>query len=301
MIPDAALDADIKNKIDNDSLTVYNYDRDLLERDKTIEMIVDQYERRMADLKRENEANQSRIDEMMTKSLKFEARSHLLKAQNNENLDKLNLEIMQVLQEANECTIKLANLAEIEQDDVKKSILNEITEEIKVFNGKTGNEKFVWADQLREIMCVTFEKWALDLNRIIKLEMQIENLKERHKVTMEQVVINREEDNKKWEGKMSEMRDKLTKLTKMIENEREIYRKNVERLETQNSQMSKENNKGVNIGFLKNVLLSYLTTTESSVKEKMLPVIYTMLNFNDDDIAKVSEVEKKKGFGGWFE
>lgn len=54
---------------------------------------------------------------------------------------------------------------------------------------------------------------------------------------------------------------------------------------------------GANLEYLKNVTISYLTTTEAEAKSKMLNAIGAVLKFDDYEIALISKVagnSKKK-------
>lgn len=104
------------------------------------------------------------------------------------------------------------------------------------------------------------------------------------------------------------MRNSIHELKLKINNlENEKY--NIARQKDQTIEiLNKEINKGVNVNYLKNILLSFITTSDESVnyihlfkiQNKLLPVIFTTLQFNETEMKKVEEFRSKKSIFNIF-
>ena len=57
--------------------------------------------------------------------------------------------------------------------------------------------------------------------------------------------------------------------------------------------LNKQINSGVNLNYLKNIMISFLSSNDKSIQERLLPVIYKSLDFNQNEMKTVQESRNK--------
>jgi hypothetical protein len=74
--------------------------------------------------------------------------------------------------------------------------------------------------------------------------------------------------------------------------EQEIFDLNKQK-DLSNEMLNKQINKEVNLFYLKKIMISFLTTNDESIKDGLLPVIYTGLQFNESEIKQINDYKEK--------
>jgi hypothetical protein len=179
--------------------------------------------------------------------------------------------IIQMLQGSNEILIQLKNSLEVDltDDTLKDDVFKKLKQEIKELN---KNEDWKWLSEIRS----NFGKILTYYSEIIYKHIETENNNQMQRAkwsqTLDQLTLSHDEELNKSnlalileQHAIDKLKEKEKQLLQKIgQLEQEKY--NIALLKDKTIDMlNKELNKGVNMHYLKNVILSFLTTKEESV------------------------------------
>lgn len=282
----------------NSSIKTYDFVKDIKSKDETISQIINQYEDKMQRLSNENENNEKRILTMNEKMKKFNKEMDDLRSNFENEKSDYEQAIKDIIQVNSEIFFQMKNTLEIDltDDSLQDEVYNKIKETIneKLVNPSSIEETSKWLLELRSHLKRNLLSFLDIIFGRISLDKNYSAQKLKWQNTLDQIALSHEEELNKSIKIAENYKMQIMNLNSKISNlEQEKY--NIAKQKDQTIDiLSKELNKGVNINYLRNVFISYLTTREESIQDGLLPVIFTALQFNDSEIKKIQETRGVK-------
>ena len=106
-------------------------------------------------------------------------------------------------------------------------------------------------------------------------------------------MLNHQDEKNKLFIELEGNRNKMKNLyAKIAELEKDKFNISKEK-ENSIQQLNKQINSGANLNYLKNIMISFLSTNDKNMQDRLLPVIYKSLEFNENEIKIVKENRNK--------
>ena len=286
-------------------IKLYDYDKDLKNKDNYLTQIINQYEEKLKKLINENEIIQNKLKEIQTN-------------QNQLNEEKITLEnnIKNILEKSNEINIQLKNIFDMDNISNDESVIKDIYAKIKenINNLKSINDINdsnqninnnsninIWLNELNNFIILLLNELQDNIFKIVEREKEDTQEKNKYQTTIDEIMLNHQDEKNKLFIELEGDRNKMKNLyAKIAELEKEKYDISKEK-ETSIQRLNKQINSGVNLNYLKNIMISFLSSNDKTIQDGLLPVIYKSLDFNQSEIKIVHENRNKSnGFFSYF-
>ena len=286
------------------SIKLYDYDKDLKNKDNYLMQIINQYEEKIKKLVKENEDMQNNLKEIQLN-------------QNQINEEKLRIEniIKNILEKSNEINIQLKNIFDMDNISNDESVIKEIYSKIKeninnlklvdemnnINQNNNDNNINIWLNELNNFIILLLNELQDNIFKILEREKEDTQEKNKYQKTIDEILLNHQDEKNKLFIELEGDRNKMKNLyAKIAELEKEKYDISKDK-ETSIQRLNKQINSGVNLNYLKNIMISFLSSNDKTIQDGLLPVIYKSLDFNQSEIKVVHENRNKSnGFFSYF-
>ena len=286
------------------SIKLYDYDKDLKNKDNYLTQIINQYEEKIKKLTKENEDMQNKLKEIQLN-------------QNQINEEKLRIEniIKNILEKSNEINIQLKNIFDMDNISNDESVIKEIYSKIKeninnlkladdmnnTNQNNNDNNINIWLNELNNFIILLLNELQDNIFKILEREKEDTQEKNKYQKTIDEILLNHQDEKNKLFIELEGDRNKMKNLyAKIAELEKEKYDISKDK-ETSIQRLNKQINSGVNLNYLKNIMISFLSSNDKNIQDGLLPVIYKSLDFNQSEIKVVHENRNKSnGFFSYF-
>ena len=286
------------------SIKLYDYDKDLKNKDNYLTQIINQYEEKIKKLTKENEDMQNKLKEIQLN-------------QNQINEEKLRIEniIKNILEKSNEINIQLKNIFDMDNISNDESVIKEIYSKIKeninnlklvdemnnINQNNNDNNINIWLNELNNFIILLLNELQDNIFKILEREKEDTQEKNKYQKTIDEILLNHQDEKNKLFIELEGDRNKMKNLyAKIAELEKEKYDISKDK-ETSIQRLNKQINSGVNLNYLKNIMISFLSSNDKNIQDGLLPVIYKSLDFNQSEIKVVHENRNKSnGFFSYF-
>ena len=299
------LDKELIEQLKNfPSIKLYDYDKDLKNKDNYLMQIINQYEEKIKKLAKENEDMQNNLKEIQLN-------------QNQINEEKIRIEniIKNILEKSNEINIQLKNIFDMDNISNDESVIKEIYSKIKeninnlklvdemnnINQNNNDNNINIWLNELNNFIILLLNELQDNIFKILEREKEDTQEKNKYQKTIDEILLNHQDEKNKLFIELEGDRNKMKNLyAKIAELEKEKYDISKDK-ETSIQRLNKQINSGVNLNYLKNIMISFLSSNDKNIQEGLLPVIYKSLDFNQSEIKVVHENRNKSnGFFSYF-
>ena len=274
----------------NPTVKTYDYNKDLKSKDEYLSQIILQYEDKLKRILKENELNESKIKAVRTSN------DSLLKELTSEK-EKYELSIQNSIQGSNDILVHLNNVLDVDLTD--ESVKNEVYSKMKTLidNLSSHSSDSTWYKELIVFHQKVLRSYLDTVFKMVEVELKEMSQKNKWQSTIDQLILSQEEEKNKMFKTIEQNKINIKSLNqKIVCLEQEKY--NIGKQKDLTIEMlNKQINKGVNMNYLKNILMSFLTTKEESIQEGLLPVIFTSLQFNEGEMKVVKDARKKQSSG----
>lgn len=286
------------------SIKLYDYDKDLKNKDNYLTQIINQYEEKIKKLTKENEDMQNNLKEIQLN-------------QNKINEEKIRIEniIKNILEKSNEINIQLKNIFDMDNISNDESVIKEIYSKIKeninnlklvdemnnINQNNNDNNINIWLNELNNFIILLLNELQDNIFKILEREKEDTQEKNKYQKTIDEILLNHQDEKNKLFIELEGDRNKMKNLyAKIAELEKEKYDISKDK-ETSIQRLNKQINSGVNLNYLKNIMISFLSSNDKNIQDGLLPVIYKSLDFNQSEIKVVHENRNKSnGFFSYF-
>ena len=299
-INEITLDKELIEQLKNNpSIKLYDFEKDLKNKDNYLTQIINQYEEKLKNLIKENESVESKLKELQNNhsQLNQETSKGKIILENNIKL---------MLEKSNEINIQLKNIFDMDNITNDDNIIKEIYEKIKEninnlktiyeqnnLNPNNNNDINIWLNELNNFIILLLNELQDNIFKIIQREKEDTQEKNKYQKTIDEIMINHQNEKNALFMELEGNRNKLNNLNnKIIELEKEKHKISKEK-ENSIKILNKQINSGVNLNYLKNIMISFLSSNDKNIQDRLLPVIYKSLDFNQSEIKTVQENRNK--------
>ena len=299
-INEITLDKELIEQLKNNpSIKLYDFEKDLKNKDNYLTQIINQYEEKLKNLIKENESVESKLKELQNNhsQLNQETSKGKIILENNIKL---------MLEKSNEINIQLKNIFDMDNITNDDNIIKEIYEKIKEninnlktiyeqnnLNPNNNNDINIWLNELNNFIILLLNELQDNLFKILEKEKEEYQEKNKYQKTIDEIMINHQNEKNALFMELEGNRNKLNNLNnKIIELEKEKHKISKEK-ENSIKILNKQINSGVNLNYLKNIMISFLSSNDKNIQDRLLPVIYKSLDFNQSEIKTVQENRNK--------
>ena len=301
-INEITLDKELIEQLKNNpSIKLYDFEKDLINKDNYLTQIINQYEEKLKNLIKENESVENKLKELQTNQIQ-------LNQENSKEKIILENSIKSMLEKSNEINIQLKNIFDMDSisndDNVIKEIYAKIKENINNLktiydsnnsnqNNNNNNDINIWLNELNNFIILLLNELQDNIFKIVEKEKEESQEKNKYQKTIDEIMINHQNEKNALFIELEGNRNKLKNLyLKITELEKEKYKISKEK-ENSIQILNKQINSGVNLNYLKNIMISFLSSNDKSIQNGLLPVIYKSLDFNQSEIKLVQENRNK--------
>ena len=300
-INEITLDKELIEQLKNNpSIKLYDFEKDLINKDNYLTQIINQYEEKLKNLIKENESVENKLKELQTNQFQ-------LNQENSKEKIILENSIKSMLEKSNEINIQLKNIFDMDNISNDDNVIKEIYAKIKenINNLKTiydsnnpnpnnnNNDINIWLNELNNFIILLLNELQDNIFKIVEKEKEESQEKNKYQKTIDEIMINHQNEKNALFIELEGNRNKLKNLyAKITELEKEKYKISKEK-ENSIQILNKQINSGVNLNYLKNIMISFLSSNDKSIQNGLLPVIYKSLDFNQSEIKLVQENRNK--------
>ena len=297
----------------NQSIKIYDYDKDLKSKDNYLTQIINKYEEEIKKIKKEKGEIEEKLKALQSKQNNIDNEISKEK-ENNENI------IKNIIEKSTDINFQLKNIFEIDNfsndDSVTKEIYSKIKENIhnlKSINdindsnqynnniniNSNPNNMSIWLKELNNFIIILMSELLDSTFKIFEKEKEESQEKNKYQKTIDEIMINHQDEKNKLFLQIDENMKTIQKLhLKITELENEKFHISKEK-DNSIQQLNRQISSGANLNYLKNIMISFLSSNDRSIQDGLLPVIYTSLEFNESEKKIVQEGRNKSG-GGIF-
>ena len=304
-INENTLAKEIVEQLKNDlSIKLYDYEKDLKNKDSYLTQIINQYEVKIKKLNQEK-------DEVSKKLKSLQTAQNLIKDEiSNEKIYFENI-IKNILEKTSEINIHLKSIFDMDNFSNDDSFIKEIYSKIKENIGNlksicdsnnininsNPNNMNIWLNELNNFIIILMNELLDNTFKIVEKEKQETEEKSKHQKTIDEIMLNNQDEKNKLFIEIEKNRKKIQDLyIKITDLEKEKYNLSKEK-ENSIQLLNKQKSSGANLNYLKNIMISFLSTNDKSIQERLLPVIYKSLDFNESEAKMVIEGRNKYSHG----
>ena len=296
---------EIVDQLKNDlSIKLYDYEKDLKSKDNYLTQIINQYEEKIKKINQEKEEISKKLKSLQT------AQDLIKNEISNEKIYFENI-IKNILEKTNEININLKSIFDMDNFSNDDSFIKEIYTKIKdnINNLKSicegnnininsnPNNMNIWLNELNNFIIILMNELLDNTFKIVEKEKEEVEEKNKHQKTIDEIMINHQDEKNKLFIEIEKNRKKIQDLyLKITDLEKEKYNITKEK-ENSIQLLNKQKSSGANLNYLKNIMISFLSTNDKSIQDGLLPVIYKSLDFNESEIKIVLEGRNKNGHG----
>ena len=290
-------------QLNEQNIKIYDFEKDLKNKDNYLTQIINQYEEKIKKLNQEKED--------ITKQLKsLQTAQDLIKNEiSNEKIYFENI-IKNILEKTSEINIHLKNIFDIDNfsnDDtfikeiytkIKESInnLKSICDSNNININSNPNNINIWLNELNNFIIILMNELLDNTFKIVEKEKNEVQEKNKHQKTIDEIMLNNQDEKNKLFIEIEKGRKKIQDLyLKITDLEKEKFNISKEK-ENSIQLLNRQKSSGANLNYLKNIMVSFLSTNNKSIQDGLLPVIYKSLDFNQNEI-KIVEGERNKSGG----
>ena len=299
-INEITLDKELIKQLKNHpSIKLYDYEKDLKNKDDYLTQIIKQYEEKLKNLNTENENLKNKLKELQNNQIKFN------KDSSNEKL-LIENSIKTMIEKSNEINIQLKNIFDtdnLNDDIVIKEIYSKIKENInnlkKIYDtnyinsNSNSNNINIWLNELNNFIILLLNELQDNIFKIVEKEKEESLEKNKYQKTIDEIMLNHQDEKNSLFIELEANRNKIKNLcSKITELEKEKYNISKEK-ENSIQILNKQINSGVNLNYLKNIMISFLCSNDKSIQDRLLPVIYKSLDFNQSEMKTVQDNRNK--------
>ena len=290
----------------NQSIKIYDYDKDLKSKDNYLTQIINKYEEEIKKIKKEKGEIEEKLKALQSKQDNIDNEISKEK-ENNENI------IKNIIEKSTDINFQLKNIFEIDNfsndDSVTKEIYSKIKENINNLKSicenmnininSNPNNMSIWLKELNNFIIILMSELLDSTFKIFEKEKEESQEKNKYQKTIDEIMINHQDEKNKLFLQIDENMKIIQKLhLKITELENEKFHISKEK-DNSIQQLNRQINSGANLNYLKNIMISFLSSNDKSIQDGLLPVIYTSLEFNESEKKIVQEGRNKSG-GGIF-
>jgi len=290
----------------NQSIKIYDYDKDLKSKDNYLTQIINKYEEEIKKIKKEKGEIEEKLKALQSKQDNIDNEISKEK-ENNENI------IKNIIEKSTDINFQLKNIFEIDNfsndDSVTKEIYSKIKENINNLKSicenmnininSNPNNMSIWLKELNNFIIILISELLDSTFKIFEKEKEESQEKNKYQKTIDEIMINHQDEKNKLFLQIDENMKIIQKLhLKITELENEKFHISKEK-DNSIQQLNRQINSGANLNYLKNIMISFLSSNDKSIQDGLLPVIYTSLEFNESEKKIVQEGRNKSG-GGIF-
>lgn len=290
----------------NQSIKIYDYDKDLKSKDNYLTQIINKYEEEIKKIKIEKGEIEEKLKALQSKQDNIDNEISKEK-ENNENI------IKNIIEKSTDINFQLKNIFEIDNfsndDSVTKEIYSKIKENINNLKSicenmnininSNPNNMSIWLKELNNFIIILMSELLDSTFKIFEKEKEESQEKNKYQKTIDEIMINHQDEKNKLFLQIDENMKIIQKLhLKITELENEKFHISKEK-DNSIQQLNRQINSGANLNYLKNIMISFLSSNDKSIQDGLLPVIYTSLEFNESEKKIVQEGRNKSG-GGIF-
>jgi hypothetical protein len=290
----------------NQSIKIYDYDKDLKSKDNYLTQIINKYEEEIKKIKKEKGEIEEKLKALQSKQDNIDIEISKEK-ENNENI------IKNIIEKSTDINFQLKNIFEIDNfsndDSVTKEIYSKIKENINNLKSicenmnininSNPNNMSIWLKELNNFIIILMSELLDSTFKIFEKEKEESQEKNKYQKTIDEIMINHQDEKNKLFLQIDENMKTIQKLhLKITELENEKFHISKEK-ENSIQQLNRQISSGANLNYLKNIMISFLSSNDRSIQDGLLPVIYKSLDFNESEIKVVQEGRNKSG-GGIF-
>ena len=299
-INEITLDKELIKQLKNHpSIKLYDYEKDLKNKDDYLTQIIKQYEEKLKNLNTENENLKNKLKELQNNQIKFN------KDSSNEKL-LIENSIKAMIEKSNEINIQLKNIFDtdnLNDDIVIKEIYSKIKENINnlktiydtnnINSNSNSNNINIWLNELNNFIILLLNELQDNIFKIVEKEKEESLEKNKYQKTIDEIMLNHQDEKNSLFIELEANRNKIKNLcSKITELEKEKYNISKEK-ENSIQILNKQINSGVNLNYLKNIMISFLCSNDKSIQDRLLPVIYKSLDFNQSEMKTVQDNRNK--------
>ena len=300
-INENTLDKELTEQLKNHpSIKLYDFEKDLKNKDNYLTQIITQYEEKLKNLIKENENVETRLKKLQANQIELNQET---------SKDKILLEntIKTMLEKSNEINIQLRNIFDMDNISNDESVIKEIYSKIKeninnlksvyVPNNSNPNSNSnyinIWLNELYNFIILLLNELQDNIFKILEKEKEESKEKNKYQKTIDEIMLNHQDEKNTLFIELEGNRNKINNLyTKITQLEKEKYNISKEK-ENSIQRLNKQINSGVNLNYLKNIMISFLSSNDKNIQDRLLPVIYKSLDFNQSEIKVVQENRNK--------
>ena len=177
---------------------------------------------------------------------------------------------------------------------IKENINNlKLIHDVNNSNNNTNNNINIWINELNNFIILLLNELQDNIFKIVEKEREESQEKNKYQKTIDEIMINHQDEKNKLFIELEGDRNKMKNLyAKIAELEKDKYNISKEK-ETSIQRLNKQINSGVNLNYLKNIMISFLSSNDKNIQDRLLPVIYKSLDFNPSEIKNVQESRNK--------
>ena len=293
------------DQLKNDTnIKIYDYEKDLKNKDIYLTQIINQHEEKIKKLNQEKE-------EISKKFKSLQTAQDLIKDEiSNEKIYFENI-IKNILEKTSEININLKSIFDMDNFSNDDSFIKEIYGKIKenITNLKSicdsnnininsnHNNMNIWLNELNNFIIILMNELLDNTFKIVEKEKEESEEKNKYQKTIDEIMLNNQDEKNKLFIEIEKSRKKIQDLyLKITDLEKEKYNISKEK-ENSIQLLNKQKTSGANLNYLKNIMISFLSTNDKSIQDGLLPVIYKSLDFNESEIKNVVEGRNKNGYG----
>ena len=302
-INENTLDKELIEQLKNyTSIKLYEYEKDIKNKDNYLTQIINQYEEKLQNLIKENEKVETKIKELQT------SQSQLTK-ETTKDKTLLENKIKIMLEKSNEINIQLKNIFDMDNISNDDSVIKEIYAKIKEninnlkyiyeINKSNPNENSsdinIWLNELNNFIILLLNELQDNIFKILEKEKEESQEKNKYQKTIDEIMLNHQNEKNtlfiELEGNRSKIKNLCAKITELEKEKFNISKDKENSIQKLNQQI----NSGVNLNYLKNIMISFLSSNDKNIQDRLLPVIYKSLDFNQSEIKIVQDNRNKTG------
>lgn len=288
----------------DESIKLYDYEKDLKNKDIYLTQIINQYEEKIKKLNKEKDDINKKISSLETEKDQLS---------NEISKDKTYFEniIKNIIEKSNEINLQLKNIFDIDNisndDSVIKEIYTKIKENINNLKSICDSNNIninsnpdninIWLNELNNFIIILMSELLDNTFKIVEKEKEELQEKNKYQKTIDEIMVNHQDEKNKFFEQIEESRKKIQNLyLKITELEKEKFNISKEK-DNSIQQLNRQINSGANLNYLKNIMISFLSSNDKSIQDGLLPVIYKSLDFHESEIKTVQEGRNKSGHG----
>ena len=285
------------------SIKLYDYEKDLKNKDNYLTQIINQDEEKIKNVNKEKDDISKQIKSLQT------AQDIIKDEISNEKIYFENI-IKNILEKASEINIHLKNIYDMDNFSNDDSFIKEIYTKIKenISNLKSicennnininsnPNNMNIWLNELNNFIIILMNELLDNTFKIVEKEKEQSEEKSKHQKTIDEIMLSNQDEKNKLFTEIENNRKKIQDLyLKITDLEKEKYNISKEK-ENSIQLLNKQKTSGVNLNYLKNIMIQFLSTNDKSIQDGAISAIYTSLEFSESEIKTVESERNKSGY-----